>query len=150
MRLTQQERWIAGFLVGTLLLGAGIRITKKYLKSPSREESAATAKTDSVFLAKVNLVDSLVRHRKSAEKQTPEVRKMVQTRQVFRVNVNTADQKTLEKLPRIGPALAKRIIAHRSQNGYFSSIKDLEEVKGIGPATVSKLQPYIVLKAATP
>jgi len=150
LRLTQQERWIAGFLVGTLLLGTGIRITKKYFRTPSRQPSTANAKSDSVFLAKVSLVDSLVRNRKSAKKQSREVHEMVQTRQVFRINVNTADQKTLEKLPRIGPALAKRIIAHRSQNGYFSSIEDLEEVKGIGPATVSKLQPYIVLKEATP
>lgn len=150
MRLTQQERWIAGFLVGALILGTGIRLTKKYLFSPPAHQITQSAQKDSVFLANVALVDSLVKNHKSTDNQPAAIQEMVQTRQVFRVNVNTADQQTLEQLPRIGPALAKRIIAHRSRNGYFSSIEDLEEVKGIGPATVSKLQPYIVFNSATP
>jgi competence protein ComEA len=49
-----------------------------------------------------------------------------------RIDLNTADQSTLETLPRIGPALAERIIAWREENGRFQSVDDLLAVPGIG------------------
>lgn len=48
------------------------------------------------------------------------------------VNLNTADQTALETLPRIGPALAQRIIDWRDENGRFRSVDDLLAVPGIG------------------
>lgn len=49
-----------------------------------------------------------------------------------RVDLNAADQTALETLPRIGPALAERIIAWREENGRFQSVDDLLAVPGIG------------------
>ncbi|TQL85833.1 competence protein ComEA [Microbacterium saperdae] len=49
-----------------------------------------------------------------------------------RVDLNTADQAALETLPRIGPALAERIISWREENGRFQSVDDLLAVPGIG------------------
>lgn len=49
-----------------------------------------------------------------------------------RIDLNTADQASLETLPRIGPALAERIIAWRDENGRFASVDDLLAVPGIG------------------
>jgi competence protein ComEA len=49
-----------------------------------------------------------------------------------RVDLNSADQAALEALPRIGPALAERIIAWREENGRFQSVDDLLAVPGIG------------------
>lgn len=49
-----------------------------------------------------------------------------------RIDLNTADQAALETLPRIGPALAERIIAWREENGRFASVDDLLAVPGIG------------------
>ena len=49
-----------------------------------------------------------------------------------RIDLNTADQAALETLPRIGPALARRIIDWRDENGRFSSVDDLLAVPGIG------------------
>ncbi|CAH0195825.1 ComEA family DNA-binding protein [Microbacterium foliorum] len=48
------------------------------------------------------------------------------------VDLNAADQAALETLPRIGPALAERIIAWREDNGRFQSVDDLLAVPGIG------------------
>lgn len=48
------------------------------------------------------------------------------------IDLNTADQAALETLPRIGPALAERIIAWRDENGRFASVDDLLSVPGIG------------------
>jgi competence protein ComEA len=49
------------------------------------------------------------------------------------ININTAAAAELDQLKGIGPALAQRIIQHRSQNGPFRSTDDLLHVKGIGP-----------------
>ena len=49
-----------------------------------------------------------------------------------RVDLNTADAAQLDTLPRIGPALAERIIAWRDDNGGFTSVEDLLAVPGIG------------------
>jgi competence protein ComEA len=57
--------------------------------------------------------------------------------------VNTASADELEGLPRVGPALARRIIAYREQHGAFGSIDDLRHVRGIGVTTASLLAPLV-------
>jgi competence protein ComEA len=61
-----------------------------------------------------------------------------------RVDVNSAPAAALEALPGIGPALARRIVATRSQRP-FSTVEELERVPGIGPATVARLRPLVVV-----
>ncbi len=61
------------------------------------------------------------------------------------VNVNTAPAAALETLPRIGPAMAQRIIEYRQANGPFASIEDVQNVPGIGPATFEGLRDLISL-----
>ncbi|MEO7016573.1 MAG: helix-hairpin-helix domain-containing protein [Leifsonia sp.] len=48
------------------------------------------------------------------------------------VNLNSASQQELETLPRIGPALAGRILDWRTANGRFAAITDLMKVTGVG------------------
>ncbi|MFN3597500.1 MAG: ComEA family DNA-binding protein [Rubricoccaceae bacterium] len=62
-----------------------------------------------------------------------------------RTNVNTADAAQLQRLPRIGPAMAERIIAYRQQHGRFARVEDLLNVKGIGPKTLEQMAPYVTL-----
>jgi competence protein ComEA len=57
-----------------------------------------------------------------------------------RVNLNTADAAALETLPRIGPALAARIIAWREENGRFTTVEDLLAVSGIGDKMLAALR----------
>ena len=61
------------------------------------------------------------------------------------VNINTADEKELDKLPGIGPAMAKRIIEYRTENGAFQSPEEIKRVKGIGDAKYEKMKDKIVL-----
>jgi len=61
------------------------------------------------------------------------------------VNLNTADESTLETLPRVGPAMAQRIIAFREANGGFRSVQDLLGVSGIGDKTFAALQPLVTV-----
>jgi len=65
------------------------------------------------------------------------------------VNVNTADAEQLQLLPRIGPALAGRIIEFRDTNGPFASVGELVAVKGIGERSLERLEPYVTTDGAT-
>lgn len=56
------------------------------------------------------------------------------------VDLNTADAAALETLPRVGPALAERIIAWREENGRFTSVEDLLAVSGIGEKMLEALR----------
>ena len=63
-----------------------------------------------------------------------------------KVNINEAKQEELEELPGIGPSIAKKIIEYREQNGKFTSIDELQEVKGIGEAKLENIKEYITVK----
>lgn len=52
------------------------------------------------------------------------------------INVNTATAEELDELPGVGPAIAARIIAHREENGPFTTLESLTEVSGIGERTI--------------
>lgn len=61
------------------------------------------------------------------------------------VNLNTATSEQLQTLPRIGPALATRIIAWRDEHGGFKSVDELDAVPGIGPTMMSSLRPMVTV-----
>jgi competence protein ComEA len=61
------------------------------------------------------------------------------------VNINTADETSLESLPEVGPVTAQAIITWRTQHGGFSSVDQLLDVDGIGDATLAKLTPYVTI-----
>lgn len=61
------------------------------------------------------------------------------------VNINSADAAELETLPRIGPAMAQRIIDHRTTNGPFTAVDDLTDVPGIGEATLAGLRDLVTV-----
>ncbi len=62
-----------------------------------------------------------------------------------KVNLNTADAAALEALPGIGPALAGRIISHRSEHGPFATVEDVTDVPGIGPAMLARLKDQVTV-----
>ena len=62
------------------------------------------------------------------------------------ININTADQATLETLSGIGPVTAQKIIAFREENGPFTSIEEIQKVSGIGPVTFEKIKDFITVK----
>jgi len=62
-----------------------------------------------------------------------------------RVNLNTADAAALDTLPRIGPAMAARILAWREANGRFASVDDLRNIAGIGDATFEGLRDLVTV-----
>lgn len=61
-----------------------------------------------------------------------------------KVRINSATQAELESLPGIGQVTAARIIEYREQAGSFEDLDDLDEVPGIGPATLENLRDLVV------
>jgi len=61
------------------------------------------------------------------------------------ININTADEATLETLNGVGPVLAAAIVQYRTEHGPFASVDQLDEVSGIGPATLEDLRSQVTV-----
>ncbi|OBH73879.1 hypothetical protein A5684_15070 [Mycobacterium intracellulare] len=59
------------------------------------------------------------------------------------VNLNTATVQELDALPGVGPVTAAAIVAWRQVNGKFTSVDQLADVEGIGPARLEKLRALV-------
>lgn len=136
MTLTPQERLTLG--VATLLLGLGA-VARYGRPAPAATEwdsppAAAEAPATGVRAA----VRAGLAHEREAG--TP-------LAAGEGIDPNTASAAQLERLPRVGPALAGRIVEHRQVHGPFRSLTDLDAVPGIGPAMLANLAPHLALPA---
>lgn len=61
----------------------------------------------------------------------------------YRIDLNRADRAELLQLPGVGDTLAGRIEEHRRQHGQFKDMDQLRQVKGVGPARLASLRPFI-------
>jgi competence protein ComEA len=62
-----------------------------------------------------------------------------------KINLNTATLEQLDTLPGVGPVTAQAILAWREDDGPFTSVDDLLDVKGIGDATLAELRDLVVV-----
>ncbi len=65
------------------------------------------------------------------------------------VNINTAKKDELDGLKGIGPTKAQAIIDYRRKNGPFRTVDDLQNVPGIGPATLKDLRQEVTVTGAS-
>lgn len=66
-----------------------------------------------------------------------------------KLEINSADRAGLLQLPGVGESLADRMEAYRRDHGPFQRIDDLRGVRGIGPATMERLRPWIYVEGDT-
>lgn len=59
------------------------------------------------------------------------------------VDINSGQVPDFLLLPEIGESLARRIVEDREANGPFRDHRDLLRVRGIGPKTLERIQPYL-------
>jgi competence protein ComEA len=62
-----------------------------------------------------------------------------------KINLNTATAEQLDTLPGVGPVTAQAILSWREENGRFTSVDDLLDVKGIGDATLADLRNLVTV-----
>ena len=60
--------------------------------------------------------------------------------------MNTASLEELQRIPGIGPTIARAILEYRAQKGKFSSLQDLLKVKGIGPKKLESIRNHVDLR----
>jgi competence ComEA-like helix-hairpin-helix protein len=139
---TQGERRALFFLAAVALLGAGTRAW--------RGRSVAVETTG--LSRQIQAVDSAgPRARRSKGRKTATRNPQPATRnppRATRIDLDTASAAEIEKLPGIGPALAKRIVKDRETNGPFGCLAALDRVKGIGPALLSRIDSVATFSAA--
>jgi competence ComEA-like helix-hairpin-helix protein len=61
------------------------------------------------------------------------------------IDLNSAPEEELIRLPGIGQSLARRILAYRAAHGRFPGVDALADVRGIGPKTLVRIRPYLTV-----
>jgi competence protein ComEA len=61
------------------------------------------------------------------------------------IPLNKATAEELDRIPGIGPGLARRMVEHRDAQGPFPDLEELRQVKGIGDKTLEKIRPFLTV-----
>src|SRR5216117_3065933 len=61
-----------------------------------------------------------------------------------RIDLDHADVSEITRLPRVGPALAQRIVAWRTEHGPFGTLSRLDSVPGVGAKLLDAIRPFVV------
>lgn len=134
---TRNEIVVVGLLCAGLTAGTAVRM---FRGTPQGQRFFPYAATDSAFERGARAWQAELRTRPDSGRATAAPRP---------VNINEATGPELIALPGIGPAMAARIIAYRKDHGRFTSVEQLDGVKGIGPATLQRLRPFVRVTGAT-
>jgi competence ComEA-like helix-hairpin-helix protein len=67
-----------------------------------------------------------------------------------RLDPNRAPAEELDRLPGVGPATAAALVAFRDSVGGVRAVGELVAVRGIGPATVERIRPWLDLSTGPP
>lgn len=138
-RTTPQERQALAVTALLLIAGAGVRMATAPSGVVEWEGAGAdTLVADGLEAVRAAAGEELERERIRSTPLAPGER----------IDPNQADELQLDRLPRVGPALARRIVEFRELNGRFRTLADLDEVPGIGPALLESLAPLVTLPAA--
>ncbi len=65
-----------------------------------------------------------------------------------KLDLNRATQLEFERLPGIGPSLARQLVDHREKYGPYRRIEDLQKVKGIGAKRFERLMPFVTVSTS--
>jgi competence protein ComEA len=85
----------------------------------------------------------------SKRERDEEARRRAPLAEGERVDANQASDVELDRLPGVGPAAARAIVAAREGRGGFDGPEDLLEVRGIGPATLEKMKPHLAFSGGS-
>lgn len=118
--------FVGGFALGRNTAGSDIQVNALYAPATTAPVAATVSPS-------------------SSSSASPETTAPGTAADSLPININTATAAQLDLIPGVGPVLAQRIIALRTELGGFSHIEDLLDVKGIGEKTLEELKPYITL-----
>ncbi|HET7465001.1 MAG TPA: ComEA family DNA-binding protein [Longimicrobium sp.] len=137
MNTTPQERTALGVFALLVSLGVGARM----LNRPDAVElTGAAPSEDSAAFRQLE---------QGVETRTADAaRRAAPLAAGERIDPNTAAESELDRLPKVGPGQARRIVAWRQAHGPFRTLADLDSVPGIGPAALAAVAPFVTLPPA--
>lgn len=136
---TAAERQAVAFLATVALLGGGVRLLQAFTFERALAAAEAPAAADAVT-AQIAAVDSARRLKASSKSRAKSATDAP-------IDPDVATEAELDRLPRVGPALARRIVANRDSFGPFGSLEELQRVRGIGPALAAGLAPHVTFSS---
>lgn len=139
---TPAERNALLFVACVGLLGAGARV----LAARTAGEGEAD-RLDPALIAQLRATDSAAEAKEAGERERGRAGKGAKGASTpeapLVVDVDRAAAIELDRLPRIGPVLAARIVNDREANGPFGSLVELQRVSGVGPKMAERLRPHV-------
>jgi competence ComEA-like helix-hairpin-helix protein len=123
---TRDERRALLFLFGTAALGAGVKAVRAGVEGPPGAALVAPDLAAGDLAAQESLTARAIAMARPLEPGE-------------RVDLDRADAVEIERLPGIGPQLARRIVDERTSGGPFRTLDGLGRVRGLGPAILSGL-----------
>jgi DNA uptake protein ComE-like DNA-binding protein len=166
---TAAERQALAFLAVIAALGAGGRVLaargfeRELASAGPRPEADGVGGVDDALDRQIRAVDSARDARSATARRSPAPRTAASgsprpsarsaaaaartSVAMSPIDVDVASAAELERLPRIGPALAARIVATRDSLGGFGSMEALRHVRGIGPSTAALLEPLVTFSS---
>jgi competence ComEA-like helix-hairpin-helix protein len=142
LTVTPQERLALGVTALLLTLGAGARILAAPLAPVEwQQKDAAGADTDREHPAEAT-------RRAAAKERARERVRGEPLADGERIDPSRATADEIDRLPRVGPALAGRIVAWRTSHGPFRTLAELDSVPGVGPTLLAGLAPHLTLPPA--
>ena len=79
-----------------------------------------------------------------AQMRTPMEGYRYTTLPAWRVDLDHAGVDELAALPGVGPSLAAAIVADRQAKGPFKTLTELDRVRGVGPAILQQIKPFVL------
>ena len=64
-----------------------------------------------------------------------------------KIDLNRADADELMRIPGVGAVIAQRIIDHRTKNGPFRKIAEINQIKGISKNKYERISPYLTVRS---
>ncbi len=118
-------------LLGLGLAGHVVRMVASDARRPPGEVHLPGSSSSSAALARRDSLVRLARPLAAGE----------------RVDVDRASAQELQRLPGVGPGLARRIVEERNRSGPFGDTAALRRVQGIGPSKLRRMAPNLAFSA---
>mgnify|MGYP001205282259 CR=1 FL=1 len=134
--LTPDEKKVIIFFIAALALGNAVLLYKKSHPTFAPELKYGGLRLPEPQAAGVPAVPDQAEVRDSGRYPAKKIL-------AGRIDINQAGSRDLERLPSIGPAMAKRIIDYRQNSGGFRQVEDLMKVKGIGHKKFNRLREHV-------
>ena len=132
--MTRDESRTLAITAGVLFLAGAVRAGLE-ARRPPLSISADTVSAEALAGTSREMLDEA--ERRSAPLESGE-----------RIDPNTAAEEDLDRLPGVGPSVARRIVESRAADGPFPDAAALARVRGIGSATVERLEPHLAFPAS--